>query len=249
MYTHNTLQQQLNAVNLAASQHILPQCTGPKNALPTLPRIVTMTIGFPRDVMNDVRDTSIMNVISESFGHRQNACYQDVLFRITEKTFRSGCVQLSAKLPCGKRLCIRIFSNGSVQISGLQSADHVITIQAAVLQMIDDVIGRRFNNTFNSFDIHMLNTVCTVPFPINLLALDHVLMHNLGIHTRGVQAHYAGLIVKYRCASTNTAAIHVFSTGTIMFKGLKLVADLMEGFAFITQTIYSYDVRQRTGIA
>lgn len=134
--------------------------------------------------------------------------------------------QYNLTVPSGRDASIKIFSNGTVQICNLRNADDVAFFE----QLCDP---KKPN-----FDMHTLDAVFRCPYAVNLVALDDLCINVLDIHTRGVTEHYCALIIK-----TENASIHVFSTGSIMLKGIKQLCALVEAYALIINILSLYQPR------
>ena len=245
--------------------------------LPDELRISTMTINCNLNTLINVPNVS--KYIDLSFGNI--VCVQDentvrTLIKLkkknkkkkkkvgkTGKTGKSEFFnQASLKVEIGdkRRINIKVFKNGALQITGCKSMDDLITgltvlckelkKKKAVYNKKDKTItpvpfveepdNVNIQSVYN-FKIRMINSNFHIGFSI-----DRDKLYNL-LQTSGIKCSYEPCIhacvnIKYNYKNTDTVSVFVFESGAIIITGAKTRSQIVAAYEFITKFLYeNYD--------
>lgn len=135
---------------------------------------------------------------------------------------------------------IKIFSNGSLHITGSKSMEQSWRIAEAMCTLIQHVLGVPMAPL--SCDVQMINSNFSINARIMLAELFRLLKdRQQGFHVFFTPESYAGLKFKLWCHSSRRhATILVFDTGNIIMTGLKHFSEMREAFHFVTTLLYTH---------
>jgi TATA-box binding protein (TBP) (component of TFIID and TFIIIB) len=151
---------------------------------------------------------------------------------------------------------VKLFRNGSVHITGCQSAIDVVETMTSILSklkadkfIIDKVTKKIVEKPFvsekncldvsfvNNLKINMINTNFKIPFKVNLTEL-YELMVLKGIECRYDKINHSCVNVKYNHPEKKIS-IFVFEKGSIVITGAKNGEHIRLAYDFINKFLYS----------
>lgn len=167
----------------------------------------------------------------------------------------------------GKAVNVKLFSNGSIQMTGCKSIDIIVDILITVFDELKrDMVVLDFNEKkivpkpfvsnkenltfFNIVNakIVMINSNFSVPFNINREKLYILLMEDQYSCVYDCVKH-AGVKIKYICSDQVSVSILVFDKGAIIITGASDCNQIYEAYKFINEyllvninTITKYDI-------
>ena len=154
-----------------------------------------------------------------------------------------------------KPVNIKLFTNGSIQMTGCKSVDNVVDVLNKVfteLKTVRAIIQKQKNNTYRivekpfiddvsklSLDdvenvtIGMINSNFIYPNKIDRLKLFN-LLNSEGKECRYDPAIHAPVNIKFACAD-KSISILVFEKGSILITGAKNCSHVLDGYDFINR--------------
>lgn len=151
---------------------------------------------------------------------------------------------------------IKLFSNGSIQITGCQSAENIVEVLSCVMQKLkitkaiidkktNTIIEKPFVSNLELADISnlqnlkicMINTNFKVQFHMNLKKL-YTLISDAGIDCRLDRISHSCVNIKYEHPEKKIS-IFVFEKGSIVITGAKNGDQIIFAYNFINKFLYS----------
>ncbi len=151
-----------------------------------------------------------------------------------------------------KPINIKLFTNGSIQMTGCKSVDNVIdvlskifielqTVKAVIDKETMTIVDKPFINDFsklslefvNNITIGMINSNFVYPNKIDRLKLFN-LLNSEQKECRYDPSNHAPVNIKYNCKD-KSISIFVFEKGSILITGAKNCEHILEGYEFINK--------------
>ncbi len=134
---------------------------------------------------------------------------------------------------------IKLFSNGSLHITGAKSGDDAKDIIDKVTRVLTCILAAKtpIIHKEQSFDVQMINTNFSVDRAINLTALQSVLKSKYNT-TAFTKDKYPGL--KFKSTSSENKkkfTTIVFVTGNIIITGARCADAIYDAYEFITNVV------------
>jgi TATA-box binding protein (TBP) (component of TFIID and TFIIIB) len=165
-------------------------------------------------------------------------------------------IHLNIKTKHSDPVHVKLFRNGSVHITGCQSAIDVVETMTTILSKLEadkciidkatnKIVDRPFVSDKKFLDvsfvtnlkINMINTNFTIPFKVNLTEL-YELMVLKGIECRYDKINHSCVNVKYNHPEKKIS-IFVFEKGSIVITGAKNGEHIKMAYDFINKFLYS----------
>lgn len=230
---------------------------------------ITMTCGFDTDFYLDnisrYIDLSVDSIDTVKYGDINDPNTNRTLVPIKKKTKRKGKQKrvfynqatIIVKMKSGNRVNVKLFKNGSIQMTGCKSGYNciealtvlcreILKIKAVVdTKTLDNIIIKPFaSNSENvnikkvkNITIRMINSNFDVGFKINREKLYELLL------SEKVECIYEPIVhacvnIKYIYNGKEKISIFVFESGSIIITGAKHYKQISEAYKFITKKIY-----------
>ena len=154
-----------------------------------------------------------------------------------------------------KNLNIKLFKNGSIQITGCKSVEHFTTTLSVVFGLLTEkkilfinnkIVTKTFVNdisklnmtSINKFKITMINSNMATNVKIDRSLLYDIIKKIKTVHVEYDSCRHAAVRI-YLNTGERDIAIFVFESGAIIITGAKNKHDLNESFKFIIKTLYN----------
>lgn len=155
------------------------------------------------------------------------------------------------------KVSLKIFKNGSIQMSGIKSIEAVNTVLDKLINeltkiygIIEDKVIKEIsfiedNGTISisKFKIDMINSGFLIGFEVNRENLYNYLLKNK-IECKYEPSIHAGVNVKFHPSNNGEAtdkkvSIFIFESGNIIITGAKNIFNILEAYSFIKEFIES----------
>jgi TATA-box binding protein (TBP) (component of TFIID and TFIIIB) len=159
----------------------------------------------------------------------------------------SNQITLIIKINAIKYLNVKLFINGSLQITGGEKIEDYnylfdrlfskLRIEKAII-VNDEVVNKPFVEdisklTVNGFKINMINSGCKNEFMINRDNLYTVLLTKEKLSVTYEPMTHAGVSIPYLVNNVKKASIFVFESGRLIITGVKTVQDINGAYEYI----------------
>jgi TATA-box binding protein (TBP) (component of TFIID and TFIIIB) len=194
-------------------------------------------------------DLSSDCIISSQLGN--NLRYVELIEGKKYKKAFSNQLTLIVKINVRKYLNVKLFVNGSIQITGGEKVDDYnilfsklfskLSVEKSII-VDDEIIKKPFLEEpeklcINGFKINMINSGCCVNYMINRDTLFKILTTNEKIGATYEPMMHAGVSVPYIIDNVKKASIFVFESGKIIITGVKNVKDINGAYKFISELL------------
>ena len=236
------------------------------NKLPDDVCISTMTICCDLDIefkVNNIAKYIDLNkdgIIMINYGHNNDPSTNRSLYPRKKKTKKKGkrvflnqvSLSVMIKSKKDKAINIKLFTNGSIQMTGCKSIDNIIDVVDKVFNELKVVKGVLDKNNMTIIDkpfindhtklhlnfvdniiIGMINSGFTYPNKIDRLKLFNLLQSE-SIDSKYEPSNHACVNVKYRCID-KSVSIFVFEQGPIVITGAKNCEHILSAYNFINK--------------
>lgn len=244
------------------------------NKLPEDVGISTMTVCCEIDIefkVNNVAKYIDLNkdgIISISYGRNDDPCTNRSLFPRKRHTkqkkkkkakrvfYNQVSLAVMIKSKKEKPINIKLFTNGSIQMTGCKSVENVIDVIEKVfyeLKVVKAIINKNtmkfddkpFINDPNKLHLHlidniiigMINSNFRYPNKIDRLKLFNLLQSE-SIESKYDPSNHACVNIKHKCID-KTISIFVFEKGPIVVTGAKNCEHILSGYNFINKYLLS----------
>ena len=206
-------------------------------------------------------DLNQNGIVSISYGRNDDPCTNRSLFpkkrqKKKKKAKRVFYNQVSLAIMVeskkDKPVNIKLFTNGSIQMTGCKSIDNVIDVIAKIfdeLKTIKAIIDKQtmtiidkpfingptklFLNLVDNITIGMINSNFRYPNKIDRLKLYNLLLSE-SIECKYDPSNHACVNIKHHCVD-KTISIFVFEKGPIVITGAKNCEHILAGYNFINK--------------
>jgi hypothetical protein len=206
-------------------------------------------------------DLNQNGIVSISYGRNDDPCTNRSLFpkkrqKKKKKAKRVFYNQVSLAIMVeskkDKPINIKLFTNGSIQMTGCKSIDNVIDVIAKIfdeLKTIKAIIDKQtmtiidkpfindptklFLNLVDNITIGMINSNFKYPNKIDRLKLYNLLLSE-SIECKYDPSNHACVNIKHHCVD-KTISIFVFEKGSIVITGAKNCEHILAGYNFINK--------------
>ena len=209
---------------------------------------VTCSIGTKFNTINihHFIDLSSDCIISSQLGNKLR--YVELVEGKKYKKAFSNQLTLIIKINAKKYLNVKLFINGSIQITGGEKIDdyNILFDKLFAKLKVDKstvedgiIVKKPFLDEpeklcVQGFKINMINSGCSVNYMINRDTFHKVLTSSEKIGATYEPMMHAGVSVPYIVNDIKKASIFVFESGKIIITGVKSVEDINGAYKFIT---------------
>jgi TATA-box binding protein (TBP) (component of TFIID and TFIIIB) len=208
----------------------------------------TCYVGTRFNVMNihNYIDLASDCIISSQYGNKLR--YIELIEGKKYKKAFSNQLTLIVKINSKKYLNVKLFINGSMQITGGEKVDDYNLLFDRLMSrfkieksIVED--GKIVNKPFvedisklgiSKFKINMINSGCSVNYMINRDMLYRVLMLQEKIGVTYEPMMHAGVSIPYYVNDVKKASIFVFESGKIIITGVKTIDDINGAYGYIS---------------
>jgi TATA-box binding protein (TBP) (component of TFIID and TFIIIB) len=194
-------------------------------------------------------DLSSDCIISSQYGNKLR--YVELVDGKKYKKAFSNQLTLIIKINSTKYLNVKLFINGSLQITGGEKVeDYNILFNKLFTRLrmdksiVEDneIVNKPFLEDANKLDvvgfkINMINSGCSVNYMINRDSLYRVLVNKEHIAATYEPMMHAGVSIPYIVDDIKKASIFVFESGRIIITGVKNVKDINGAYEYITNLL------------
>ena len=152
----------------------------------------------------------------------------------------------------GRKINLKLFCNGSVQMTGCKSVEDCHIAMNKLIDMIksiedDEQVAELDKIGIHGFKIDMINSNFKVDYMINRRELHNHISNTPDVYSRFDPNNHAGLIVKYYGNNDNKKgiSIFVFESGNIIITGAKNKEHIMIAYEYIMGVLNKHDVRKK----
>ena len=208
---------------------------------------VTCNVGtkFILDNIHEHIDLTSDCIISSQFKNKLR--YIQLIEGKKYKKAFSNQITLIIKINATKYLNVKLFVNGSLQITGGEKIDDYnylfdrlfskLRMDKAVV-VDDQVVSKPFVEdvsllTVNNFKINMINSGCENEFMINRDNLYTILLSKEKLSVTYEPMTHAGVSIPYLVNNVKKASIFVFESGKLIITGVKTVQDINGAYEYI----------------
>ena len=154
-----------------------------------------------------------------------------------------------------KNLNIKLFNNGSIQITGCKSVEHFTKIIVIVFELLKEkkilfinnkIVTKTFVNDISKLNMESINKFKITLINSNMITnvkIDRPLLYGTIKKLKTVPVEYDSCrhaaVRIYLNTGERDIAIFVFESGAIIITGAKNKHDLNESFKFIIKTLYN----------
>lgn len=191
-------------------------------------------------------DLSSDCIISSQYGNKLR--YVELVEGKKYKKAFSNQLTLIIKINSEKYLNVKLFINGSLQITGGEKVDDynilfnkLFTKLKMDKSVVEDgeIVGKPFLEDVTKlgvfgFKINMINSGCSVNYMINRDTLYRVLVNKEHIAATYEPMMHAGVSIPYIVDDMKKASIFVFESGRIIITGVKNVKDINGAYEYVT---------------
>lgn len=149
----------------------------------------------------------------------------------------------------------KLFSNGSIQMTGCQDLDDAFCAIAILIEKLRTVkvvmnletraisekpfmIGTLEMKDILDLRVHMINSNFNINFKVDRFKLYNLITELKG-ECRFDPIKHAGVIIKYKYDDTHTISIIVFESGYVIITGAKLYCHIMASYQYISLLLLS----------
>jgi TATA-box binding protein (TBP) (component of TFIID and TFIIIB) len=163
-------------------------------------------------------------------------------------------VTLIVKVMNGRKLNIKVFKNGAIQMTGIKTmeemmdgltkvSNELVKKKAILVQknmcpvpFVED-ISKVTVDKIHNYSIRMINSDFAIGFLIDRTKLYNILQEN-NIKCIYEPCTHAGVNIKYNYTETDTVSIFVFESGSIIITGAKSRDHIVKSHKFILKLLF-----------
>jgi TATA-box binding protein (TBP) (component of TFIID and TFIIIB) len=212
---------------------------------------VTCNIGtkFILENIHEYIDLTADCIISSQFKNKLR--YIQLIDGKKYKKAFSNQITLIVKISQIKYLNVKLFVNGSLQITGGEKIDDYnilfdklfskLRMDKAII-VDDNVVNKPFLEDItklciNGFKINMINSGCKINFMINRDNLYSILLTKEKLSVTYEPMTHAGVSIPYLVNNMKKASIFVFESGRLIITGVKTVDDINGAHKYISDLL------------
>jgi TATA-box binding protein (TBP) (component of TFIID and TFIIIB) len=211
----------------------------------------TCNIGskFMLENIHQFIDLSSDCIISSQYGNKLR--YVELVEGKKYKKAFSNQLTLIIKINASKILNVKLFVNGSLQITGGEKVDDYNILFERLFSRLkmdksvvedNEIVKKPFLEDISklaviNFKINMINSGCRVNYMINRDTLYRVLVNKEHIAATYEPMMHAGVSIPYIANEVKKASIFVFESGRIIITGVKNVDDINGAYDYITNLL------------
>lgn len=200
--------------------------------------ICTMTVSFKTSMsrlsVSDFVASLDMTRATETFGG-------DITIN-DNKSFYNSVTLRYIQPDTTKKRAIKVFSNGSLHLTGFKSLDECFEGAEKMVFLINTWVGDANAISITDFNVQLINTCLKVTHQLNMERVVEVFKTHTPHKVLYDVERHPGLQLKVVChASHRTVTIIIFRTGSVLITGIQQPSELLESYKSVT-TIYGHNV-------